>query len=117
MASWSLAYRPWPAPGVHAQCRAAQERGGFSPGELDGRRGVLVAVQDQGGHLNFLEFPGHVDVGVELQRLSSTRRGVSTIIRVVQSTRPGDAPGLDPKYGPAASKLAHHYGTFAATAA
>jgi hypothetical protein len=36
---------------------------------------------------------------------------------IVQATGPGNAPGLVPKQGPAASKLAHHFGTLPGVAA
>ena len=42
--------------GVDPECRVAEEASGFAAGELDGRRGILVAVQNEGRHLDLLEF-------------------------------------------------------------
>src|ERR1700759_5218497 len=96
-ASWSLAYRPCPAPGYTVRLAPGMSSAVLRPVRSIGADASWSPWMTRAGTWTFCSSAVMSALALILNVSSSTCRGVSTIIRIVQSTRPRDPPGLEPK--------------------
>jgi hypothetical protein len=86
-----------PGAGVDGEAGSADEFGNLAAGDSMGADASWSPCTIRAGTWIFGSSARMSTSALTVSVSSSTGKGVSTIIRMVQSTRPGDAPGLVPK--------------------